>query len=830
MYFQIKGFKIKRTYTMQSTFKNLLYVLRHYKLATVTNLLGLSFAFLLFMLISIHVGHEYSFDASLLNRERIFQLENKRDDGIWEANFARPQLERFIAASPYIEAAAITNNLVYSSVRFGISASEGPDARSYMEQVERITPGYTKVFGFELVAGDTDCLKRPEGTLIPESMARKLFGEENPIGKPVYLSEFAGTEGSIIYGLSFEPAYIVGGVFRDFPENTRVKNALYIPIMEKEMMENWHTGLYYCYLLMSTPESASVTTETYMADSRAFLKSFTIEDMRLRPLSDLYFGQPVRADAAPIGNKLRTNMLFFIAILIIGIALVNYINLSIALAPIRTKSITIQKVLGSSDATLRKYLVLESLGISVVAFFLALLFLLFLNNVQWVTNMVGHPLNLYANWKIPAYTFFLVAGGGILAGLYPAFYITSFPPVIALNKSFTLSDRAKNTRKLLIGFQFVISITLIVGALFVSLQNRYIGNVDLGFNKENVLEVRLSMGAALKKGELFKARLLESPAIRDVSFSEFKFVSDESRSFIGYNYKGQHYYMSWLGVSANFPELMDVKMIAGRKFRPTDEAADNTQAVCVLSETAAREIVSGLSPEKPDDLSDLVGTSITDNDIPVRIVGIFEDVHYESLYKELRPMGLWTSAKNHYRRSVPERYAYVKIPGGNPRTAIEHIRKVTDELIPGYPADIHFFDTALEELYSKSGRQGALITALCLMAVFLSLVGVFGLVIFELQGREKEIAVRKVHGSTVRQILWMLNSSFLRITLVCFIISIPLAYYGVNIWLRSFAYKTPIYVWVFLVALVIIMTLTVSTVTFQSYRAAMANPASKLGH
>ena len=158
---------------MQSTFKNLLYVLRHYKLATVTNLLGLSFAFLLFMLISIHVGHEYSFDASLLNRERIFQLENKRDDGIWEANFARPQLERFIAASPYIEAAAITNNLVYSSVRFGISASEGPDARSYMEQVERITPGYTKVFGFELVAGDTDCLKRPEGT--GNSSARKIL-------------------------------------------------------------------------------------------------------------------------------------------------------------------------------------------------------------------------------------------------------------------------------------------------------------------------------------------------------------------------------------------------------------------------------------------------------------------------------------------------------------------------------------------------------------------------------------------------------------------------------------------------------------------------------
>lgn len=814
---------------MQSTFKNLLYVLRHYKLATVTNLSGLSLAFLLFMLISMHVAHEYRFDASLANRERIFQLENKRDDGIWESNFARPQLERFIAASPSIEAAAITNNLVYSSVRFGISASEGPDARSYMERVERITPGYTRVFGFELVAGDTDCLKRPEGALIPRSMARRLFGEENPIGKPVYLSEFSGAGGSVIYGLSFEPAYIVGGVFRDFPENSRVKNALYLPITEKEMMEDWYTGSYYCYLLMSTPESAAVVAQTYRNDNRSFLESFTIEDIRLRPLADLYFGQPVRADAAPVGNKLRTDMLLFVAILIIAIALVNYINLSIALAPIRTKSITIQKVLGSPEATLRRYLVLESLGISMVAFFLASLFLLFLSDTRWVTDIVGHPLDLYANWRIPAYTFFLVAGGGTLAGLYPAFYITSFPPAMALNRAFTLSERAKNTRKALIGFQFVISITLIVGTLFVYLQNRYIGNVDLGFNKENVLEVRLSMGAALRKSESLKARLLENPAIRDVSFSEFKFVSDESRSFIGYSYKDLHYYISWLGVSANFPELMDIRMIAGRKFRPSDEAADNTQAVCLLSETAAREIASGLSAERLGDLSGLVGTSLMDNGIPVRIVGIFEDVHYESLYKELRPMGLWTSAKNHYRRSVPERYAYIKLADANPRAAIEHIRQVTDELIPGYPVDIRFFDTALEELYDKSARQGTLITILCLMAVFLSLVGVFGLVIFELQGREKEIAVRKVHGSTAGQILWMLNSSFLRITLVCFMIAVPIAYYGVNVWLRSFAYKTPIHAWVFLAALLILWTLTALTVTFQSYRAAMANPASKLG-
>lgn len=250
----------------------------------------------------------------------------------------------------------------------------------------------------------------------------------------------------------------------------------------------------------------------------------------------------------------------------------------------------------------------------------------------------------------------------------------------------------------------------------------------------------------------------------------------------------------------------------------------------MLSETAAKDIASRFTSGEINELSDLIGTNISDNDIPIQIVGIFEDVHYESLYKELRPLGLWVSAKNQYRRTVPERYSYVKITGGNPLKAIEHICKVTEELIPGYPADIYFFDSVLDELYRKSQKQGVLVTVLCLLAVFLSLVGVFGLVIFELQGREKEIAVRKIFGSTVQQILWMLNSSFLRVTLICFIISIPIAYYGVNVWLQSFAYKTPVYLWVFVVALLIIVLLTTLTVTFQSYRAATANPASKLGH
>ena len=813
---------------MSNTFRNLFFVLKRFKLATVTNLLGLSLSFFLFMLICIHVNHEYGFDSAIINKDRIFQLENLRDDGIWESNFSRPQLERLIKSTPHIEAAGITNNLVYTSFKFGISAGSGPDALTYIEQFERITQGFTDVFDFEMIAGSTDCLKQPNQVLISESIAKKLFGDTDPLGKYIYFNELKGIESFTIYGLEFKDNYTVGGIYHDFPENTRVKNAVYTPIMEKEMMDNWNTGSYYCYLLMSSPETAPAIVEEYASENNEFLKGFGIEDIRVRPLSELYFSKQIRAEATPSGNKLRTNMLLFVAILIIGIALVNYINLSVALAPTRTKSITTQKVLGCSQTSLRQHLVLESFGISIIAFLVALLFIIMLQNTQWIADMLGHPLDLISNWKILLWTFFLIMGTGMLAGIYPAYYITSFPPAMALNGSFTLSSRAKNTRKILIGFQFVISITLIIGSLFVFLQNKYIGNVDLGYDKENVLEVRLSLGMGLSKSQLYRARLLEHSDIKDVAFNEFRFVSDESRSAIGYNYKNEHYYMSWFGVSPNFPELMDFKIIAGRYFRPEDESADNTQPVCIINETAAREIVSRFPSDGIGGITDLVGTSINDNDTQVRIVGIFKDVHHESLYKEVRPFGLWVSAKNFYRRISPENYTYVKIAGTNPKAVIDHIRAVTNELNPGYPADIRFFDQTLNDLYEKSHRQGLLVALLCLLAVILSLVGVFGLVIFESQGREKEIAVRKVFGATVRQILWMFNSSFLRIVAIGFIISAPAAYYGVSQWLQSFAYKTPLHLWVFIVALIAIAILTIVTVSIQSYRVATSNPAPKL--
>lgn len=422
----------------------------------------------------------------------------------------------------------------------------------------------------------------------------------------------------------------------------------------------------------------------------------------------------------------------------------------------------------------------------------------------------------------------LAIGMGLAAGIYPALYITSFPPIMALSGSFSLTGKAKLIRKTLIGFQYVISITLVIGAFFIFLQNKYIEKADLGYDRENILEVKLSIGTASTKSGLYRDRLLEHPNIHEVDFQSSKFVSDESTALIGYHYQSAHSYIVWKGVSANFPGLMGVTILAGRDFRPGDELTDSDKPVCMINEAAANDIMARLSGEGPRNIHDLIGTNIMDENTPVEIVGVFKDFHFESLYKEVRPFAFLVSAPNTYRRTDPEIYSYVKITGGNPRAAIGHIRRVTDDLNPGYPADIQFFDQALNNLYEKSRVQGFLVTLFCLLAVLLSLVGVFGLVIFESEGREKEIAIRKVFGATVRQILWMLNHSFMKTVAAGFILAAPLGYYGVNQWLKGFAYKTPVHLWVFIVALFLIALLTALTVTFQSYRVATSNPSGKL--
>lgn len=796
---------------MFSSFKNLLHVLNRYKAASLLNLLGLSVAFTAFLLVTMQVRYEYGYNQ-FPNQERIVRFEYFRDSMQWEPNFSRPVGELMLTASPHIEAAGLLR--VNLGTPYYITAGDQSDRQGISEFVSRITPGLTEVFSFEMAEGSASTLQTTDQVLIPQSLARKLFGRESAVGQHLKISEFESSGGwyNSPWGAKYPANVTVGGVYRDFPSNSLVANHIYGKQDEQELTSDWHTGVFYCYLLLDSPDSAAEVIESYRNNYPKDAFAYNMDAIRLRPVSALYFGEYVLNDYIPHGNKTVTDILLLIALLVVMIASINFVNFSVALTPLRIKGINTRKVLGCPVGQLRRNLVLESLGITLLAFLLAVFLAWSLQESHTLDSLLGESLSLGSNLPLVGLTGILALVVGLFSGLYPAWHMTSFPPALVLSGSFAVSGRAKLVRKGLVAVQYVISIVLIVCALFIYLQNRYISRIDLGFDKERLIQVRLSEDMALNDDQRYRQMLLEHPGVVDVAFSQQKFVSDDIKPNLGTNYKGKHYYHYLVQVSYNFPELIGVSATRGRNFRASDEMRTDGRSAWMFNESAAKMM----------DLE--VGSEI--EGIP--IVGIFPDLHFESMYFPIKPMGFLVSPKGHWNIKFPLLFSYIKVRGNDLPGVVAHIRRTLHEIDPSFPADIRFFDTTLDDLYSKSHNQGLMVTLFSLLAVILSIVGVFGLVVFEAQGRTKEIAVRRVMGATVHEILLMFNTGFVRIVLICFVVAVPLAWFGVKTWLQSFAYKTPIHAWVFLIALMSVLILTILTVTFQSYRAATTNPARSL--
>lgn len=788
--------------------------LKKVTVAQLFNFLGLFVAFSVALLVFIYVKYEYSYDGFHENKERIFQLENQRNDGIWESNFSRPNVELIISSSPHIVAGGLLkgyskNETSWSSQRDGLTDG-------VYNSIIWINPGLTEIFHFDMIEGSTEVLSDPNSIIIPYSLARKLFGKESAIGKQLYseLKDF-GDKFSISKGVTIQTSPIIGGVYRDFPSNSRLINAVYAPILPDENMDDWYSGAYYCYLLLDSPDSIDGVITSYKKRNAEIMDQLAITDIRLRPLENLYFEPNVRYDSTPVGNKTVTDILLLVSLLIIIIAAINFVNFSIALTSKRIKNINTRKVIGCAVFSLRREIVMESVIFTFIAFLFSLLFVWIIQQINITEQIFGFPIALKDNIELVLLMVAIALITGLGAGIYPAWYMTSFPTAMALNGSYSITDKAKNIKKSLIGFQYVISFALISGAIFIHIQNKYIHQIDIGFDKENILESRLSMLTSVSKTDLYRQKLMEHSNIIDVAFCQDKFGNDESKTSIGYFYKGKHSFQFWLRVSPNFPEVMGMRFRDGRTFREGD-AENPNKAYCIVSSLVADRM--GCTP----------GSELMDDGRGVEIVGVFENVHFESLLKPIAPLGLWVCAPQNNYRNNPFFYSYIKIGNGNIQATMDHIKKVMKEIDPGYPVRVSFFDERLNELYEQTHKQGLMVTYFCIIAVLISIMGVFGLVVFETQSRRKEIAIRKALGSDTRNILLMFNAEFLKIALISFIISVPLSWSGISLWLNNFSFKTPIHFWVFIIAFIILCVLTILTVTFQSYQSAHENPAGIL--
>jgi len=638
--------------------------------------------------------------------------------------------------------------------------------------------------------------------MVPRSLADKLFGEDiSTVGKTLRAEENIWTKSAKLF--------TIGAVYKDFPENTQLRNVVYTAIDPDYNINNFSSSNWVCYLLLDNPAMADEVADNFNRHFDFKKIYHEGEQIRLVPLTDIYYMNETQDGGTfRSGNKEVTALLFGIALLIVIVAAINFTNFSTSLTPLRIKSINTQKVLGSSDTLLRRSLLIEAALISFMAWLVSLVIVWGLNWVE-ALPFIEADLSLVSNLPIVFLCGIVALVIGWLAGIYPAYYITSFPPALVLKGSFGLSPSGRKLRTTLICVQFVVSIVLIIGACFVQIQNSYMRNFSLGFDKDQVAIVELNETMYDKHHDTYVNRLKENPGIEDVAFAMEKVGSKDGYNTNGGNYKGKDFQYFIIIASSNFLRVMGIPVIEGRDFSKADELSDH------VSYIFNRTAMEGLDMQ--------VGDAF-DSYSPGHLIGFSDDVKFTSLRGGEDNIAFLVG---NFGYSLPISYIRLKA-GSDIHAVVGHIQETMRELDPSYPFNIEFYDEIFNHLYQKEENLRDLVTVFSLLAIIISLVGVFGLVVFETQYRRKEIGIRKVHGATVGEILLMFNKAYLRIVGICFVIAAPVAWQGVKMWLEGFAYKTPLHWWVFLIALLIVTVITLLTVSFQNWKAANENPVNSI--
>ena len=788
---------------MKTILRNFIGVLRRFKMATLLNVLGLSIAFAAFMVIMMQVNYDHTFDSCQPEADAIYRMDMDFQ-GESGAVISRPFARGFTESSPHIKAGMIMAS--WSSELFYSVECNG-EKQNFQDPFVSASPEITHVFHFDMLEGDETALDQPGTAIIPESIARRLFGNESALGKQLMGVENGNTIATI------------NGVFKDFPRNSSIRNIIYRQMHPKENYNEWGNQNYFFFFRLDDPSNIEVVKDNFKKNfdaSQQFGKDFKWEkdgiDLRLTSLPKLHFLTNTSFDTMPKASRQTMHVLFAIAFVILLIAGINFTNFSTALTPMRIKSINTQKVLGSPDNLLRTSLLGEAVIVSMVAYLISL-GLLFIARHTFVASLVDADMVFSVQSDIILTMAGIAVVVGVLAGLYPACYITSFPPALVLKGSFGLSSKGRMLRSTLVSIQFVASFVLIISSLFMYLQNRYMQNTPLGYNKDELIVIELN-NKVNKNQDVLSSEVKSFSGIEDITYAEQVLSSRDFYMGWGRNYKDQDINFQCIPVSPSFLRVMGIKITDGRDFRLEDDLKDTG---------------SYIFNEKAREMYNLeLGGKIGEDEI----IGFMPDVKFASFRNEVSPMTFYVWGKYRWGEEVDSKYyaaAYVKVKAGSDlRAAMKHVQASLTKIDPVYPFKTTFYDEILQQTYEKELKISNLITLFSVIAIFISIVGVFGLVVFESEYRRKEVAVRKVLGSSTSEILVMFNRSYLFILTICFVLAAPIAFYGVYRWLENFAYRTPISWWIFLVSFIIVSIITFITVTFQNWHVANSNPVDSM--
>jgi len=776
------------------------------------NVAGLAVGLTISALILMWVVDELSFDRFHENSDRIHRVYVDLTAGSHMIlALSMPEL----AGTLINEYPEVTNAVRIS--RPGRASVKFREKEFYENYVCYADPSLFQVFSFSLIKGNVkSVLAAPYTAVITESMANKYFSGEDPLGKIITIN---GIE-----------EYAVTGIVRDAPANSHFQfhivcsfETLYSK--SRDDMQNWLNIQYYTYLLLAEGIDAPAVEDKLPATIDKYLGP-TLKSMggslvlHLQPLVGIHLHSKIGGDIAAQGDITYVYLFSCIAFFILILACINFINLATARSSSRSLEIGMRKTLGSS----RKHLIFQFLGESLIYSFTA--FLLAVAAIELLKplfeSLIGRPLNINIFHSLVFLLGFtgLALAAGILSGMYPAFYLSSFRTAQVLKNSYAGGRSRSWSRNMLVVFQFSVSILLMIGTITVHQQINFMKNKDLGFEAEHVLVIPQVQGLLARISfQTVRDEFLRIPGIKNVAGSSLVPTQGVQNALFypeGFT-REQPQKLTRLDIEPNYLETMSMEIIFGRNFSK-EMKTDQDESVLINQTTA--NMFGWTEP---------LGKTFTfwpragDNEKMVtrKVVGVVRDFHFTSLHRKIEPVVLVDNPGL-------IRFLSLRIdPENIPRT-VTAIQKKWEQLEPQRPFDYFFLDASFDSQYKEEERIGSLSLYFSLLAVFLGCLGLFGLAAFMAERRTKEIGIRKVLGASTYKIVRLISREFLILVVVANILAWPAAYVGMNIWLQNFPYRVYVSVLVMLTAGFAALVTSLLTVSYQALKAAVTDPVNTL--
>ena len=766
------------------------------------NILGLAIGMACCILILLYVQDELSYDQHHEHAHRIYRLAE-------ETHIAGQTRRIAITSFPMGPALVQDYPTVVDAVRFFRNDERTLVANQQNHFYERgvlfTDANVFRVFDFPLSKGDPQtALQEPYSIVLTEKMARKYFGDQDPMGQMLSVGEAECK---------------ITGVLKDTDQNTHLQfNFLASPIKRKD----WIDHDYYTYLLLQDNHAAD-ELETKLPD---FIERYIGKQLKaaggqirpfLQPLTDIYLHSHLEFEISPNGDIRYVYLFLIIAFFVLVLACINFMNLSTARSASRSKEVGMRKVVGAN----RAQLIRQFIGESILLALLALLFAVVLVEVSLpaFNAFIQRELVLdyTGSWDVLFALLGVALFAGMLSGIYPAFFLSAFQPVEVLKSTLKRGLKTSSSRKTLVVFQFVISIILIIGTVVVYHQSDYIKNKKLGFNKEQVIVIPIDRQLAKR----YKPTVSAHVAVLNVSASSTvpgrEIAAHLFRPSLDVAHKDASL-LNVMHVDQEFIQTFGIEVLEGRAF--SEDVGSDRNGAFILNEAAMRHFgwTSCANQKFENVYPEGGGLKV---EVQGDVVGVVKDFHYKSLHHEIEPLvimmgGGWTD------------YLSLRIHSDDIAGTLKFLKTQWHEVVPNTPFDYSFLDDDYDKLYRIEEQIGTLFGLFSILAIFVASLGLFGLASFTAQQRIKEIGIRKVLGASVSNLVLMLSKEFALLVGLANLIAWPIAYYAMHRWLQDFAYRIDLEIWAFVLSGFLALFIALSTVSYQAWKVARTNPVDAL--